>query len=91
LENESNGYSVEKTNKMRTLKLTHEEITLILRALGIAEMQFSEMRKNYISKVVYVRGVDNLREAEKEADVMVAKENEYRDLLLAIETGQLDV
>ncbi len=76
---------------MRTLKLTHEEIAIIQRALGIAEMKFNELRKNYIEQVVNVRGVDNLTEARKEADIMVAKENEYCDLLLAIKHGERDV
>lgn len=76
---------------MRTLKLTHEEIAIIQRALGIAEMKFNELRKHYIEQVVNVRGVDNLTEARKEADIMVAKENEYCDLLLAIKHGERDV
>ena len=76
---------------MRTLKLSHEEIAIIQRALGIAEMKFNELRKHYIEQVVNVRGVDNLTEARKEADIMVAKENEYCDLLLAIKHGERDV
>ena len=42
---------------MRTIKLTHEEIAIIQRALGIAEMKFNELRKHYIEQVVNVRGV----------------------------------
>ena len=64
---------------MRILKLTHEEIAIIQRALGVAEMKFNELRKNYIEQVVNVRGVDNLSEARKETDIMLAKENSYRD------------
>jgi hypothetical protein len=76
---------------MRTLKLTHEEIAIIQRALGIAEMKFNELRKHYIEQVVNVRGVDSLTEAREEADIMVAKENEFCDLLLAIKHGERDV
>jgi hypothetical protein len=76
---------------MRTIKLTHEEIAIIQRALGIAEMKFNELRKHYIEQVVNVRGVDKLEEARKEADIMVKKENEYCDLLMAIKTGEKDV
>lgn len=76
---------------MRTLKLTHEEIAIIQRALGIAEMKFNELRKHYIEQVVNVRGVDNITEAQKEADIMFAKENEFCDLLLAIKHGERDV
>ena len=47
---------------MRTLKLTHEEISLLLRALGIAEQQAAEIRKKYIDALVNVRGVENLTE-----------------------------
>ena len=65
---------------MRTIKLTHEEIAIIQRALGIAEMKFNELRKHYIEQVVNVRGVDKLEEARKEADIMMKKENEYCDL-----------
>ena len=76
---------------MRTLKLTHEEVAIIQRALGIAEMKFNELRKHYIEQVVNVRGVDNLTEARKEADTMVARENEYCDLLMSIKNGEKDV
>lgn len=76
---------------MRILKLTHEEIAIIQRALGVAEMKFNELRKNYIEQVVNVRGVDNLSEARKETDIMLAKENEYCDLLMSIKSGERDV
>ena len=73
---------------MRTIKLTHEEIAIIQRALGIAEMKFNDLRKHYIEQVVNVRGVDKLEEARKEADIMMKKENEYCDLLIAIKNGE---
>ncbi len=76
---------------MRTIRLTHEQIATIQRALGIAEMKFSEMRANYIKHVVNVRGVENLTEARSEADIMVARENEYCDLLMSIKAGDFDV
>ena len=76
---------------MRTLKLTHEEIAIIQRALGIAEMKFNELRENYMKQVVNVRGVDSLSEARKESDIMLAKENEFCDLLLDIKNGSKDV
>ena len=76
---------------MRTLQLTHDEIAIIQRALGIAEMKFNELRKHYIEQVVNVRGVDKLEEARKEADIMMKKENEYCDLLIAIKNGEKDV
>ncbi len=77
--------------KTRTLELTHEEIALIERALGIAEKKFFSMRKKYINSVVNVRGIDSISDAKKEADIMVAKEKEYVDLLLSIQNGERDV
>jgi hypothetical protein len=76
---------------MRTLKLSHEEIALIQRALGIAENQFATLRKQYLESVANVRGVDNLFETRAEAGFMFVKENEYCDLLLAIKNGEKDV
>ena len=76
---------------MRTIKLTDEEIATIQMALGIAEMKFNELRRHYIEQVVNVRGVDDLTETRKEADIMFEKENEYCDLLLAIKNGERDI
>ncbi len=76
---------------MRTLKLTHEEVALIQRALGIAEVQFNKMRMKYLSNLVNVRGVDSLSSVRKETDFMFSKENEFCDLLLDIKNGQKDV
>ena len=74
---------------MRTLKLTHDEIVLLQRALGIAEMQFSKMRQNYLENLVLVRGVDDLSKRQ-EADNMFQIENEFCDLLLSIRSGEKD-
>ncbi len=82
---------VSKTGMTRTLKLTHQEIAIIQRALGIAEQKFNELREQYLSQVVNVRGVDSLTETRKEADIMLAKEHECYDLLIAITNGNLDV
>jgi len=77
--------------RTRDLRLTHEEIELILRALGMAEMQFSTLRKQYIENVVNVRGVDILSLKRKEADGMLDMENKFCDLLFDIKDGQKDV
>jgi hypothetical protein len=76
---------------MRTLKLTHEEIAIIQRALGIAEVQFNNFRKDYINNLVNVRGVESLTSVRKEADFILNKENEFCDLLLDIQNGNKDV
>lgn len=75
---------------MRTIQLTHEEIAILQRALGIAEYKFNELRNQYLKEVVNIRGVDSdiLR---KEADLFLKKENEFCDLLLAIKNGEKDV
>jgi len=77
--------------RTRDLRLTHEEIELILRALGMAEMQFSTLRKQYIENVVNVRGFDILSLKRKEADRMLDMENKFCDLLIDIKDGQKDV
>jgi len=76
----------------RTLELTHEEIEIIKRALGIAEVQFSNLRKQYIDNVVKVRGVDSISSIiDDETNYMFKKENEFCDLLLKIQNGEIDV
>ena len=77
---------------MRTIKLTHEEISLLLRALGIAEQQTAEIRKKYIETLVNVRGVENLSEtAVKETNGLFELETMFADLLIDIKTGEKDV
>ncbi len=76
---------------MRTLKLTHAEIALLQRALGIAEMQFNSIRKTYLETLVNVRGVESLTIVREEADHMFQKENEFGDLLMSIKNGDKDV
>jgi len=75
---------------MRTLKLSHEEISIIQRALGIAENEFFNLRKKYLGAVVNIRGVDSSL-ARAEADLMMEKENEFCDLLMDIKNGDKDV
>ena len=76
---------------MRTLRLSHKEIAIIKRALGIAELKFSELRKNYITQVVNVRGIENKSDAIKEVDVFATIEDEFYDLLTSIDNGSKDV
>jgi len=75
---------------MRTLRLTNEETSLILWALGISEMKFNELRKNYIEQVVNIRGIENKTEAIAEADMLYTKENEFCDLLMSLKNGEKD-
>jgi 1,2-phenylacetyl-CoA epoxidase catalytic subunit len=76
---------------MRTIKLSHAEIETLQRALGIAEMQMSELRQNYLKTVVNVRGVTQLELTRKEADGMFNLENDFCDLLIKIKKGEADI
>lgn len=76
---------------MRTLTLTNQEIEIIQRALGIAEMKFNQLRKKYIEEVVTVRGVDNSSKiATKETEAIFEKENQFCDLLMSIKNLEKD-
>lgn len=76
---------------MRTLTLTNQEIEIIQRALGIAEMKFNQLRKKYIEEVVNVRGVDNSSKiATKETEAIFEKENQFCDLLMSIKNLEKD-
>lgn len=77
---------------MRTLKLTHKEIELIQRALGIAEYKFMELRKQHIEQTINVRGVNNKDSTIKdETSNLFNISNEFCDLLMAINNGKKDV
>jgi hypothetical protein len=77
---------------MRTLKLTHEEVELIQRALGIAESEFNKKRKAYIADLINVRGVSGLtQKAKEETDFMLEIENKFCDLNIDIENSKKDV
>lgn len=76
---------------MRTLKLTHQQIEILLRSLGIAEAKFLEIRNNYIKSVVNVRGIEAVSVARMESDPMFEKANEFYNLLALIKDGSLDV
>jgi len=74
----------------RTITVSSQEFSTILRALGIAENTFNKLRKHYIDNVVRVRGVASTNDAISEADVMVARENEAGDLLADLMSGKRD-
>lgn len=74
---------------MRTLELTHEEIELILNALGIAENKFYKLRENYLKQVGNARG-GNISEAQKESEFMFEKACKFSDLFFQIENGEKD-
>jgi len=74
---------------MRTLQLTHEEISTLTRALGIAEKQMYKMRKKYLSDLVNIRGSEE--KYREEADIFHALSNKFAELCMDIEMGNKDV
>lgn len=71
--------------------MTHEELSILLRALGIAEMQINKQRVDYINTLVNVRGNDNPSGTRKEVDHMMELSNRIADLLTAVKDGRKDV
>lgn len=69
---------------MRTIKFTHEEVDLLIRA-------FSQLRINYIQEVINVRGTDNFSKAKDEAKFMYELETKFCDLLIDIKKGIKDI
>lgn len=75
----------------RVLYLTHKEIEIIQRALGIAENKFAQLRKQYIDETINVRGVDSKKTViDEETKNLFDKENEFCDLLISIRNGEKD-
>ena len=75
---------------MRTIQLTHDEIQLLLNALGIAEAKYNELIENYLKQVGHVRGA-SINEAQKESEFMFEKANKFADLFYQIENGYKDI
>ena len=79
-------------NKTRTVKLTEDQFNNVIRALGIAENAFIDMRNDYIKKLCRLRGVDEVtRLAKKETNDMFQTACDFCDLLLSLKSGELDV
>lgn len=87
--NEGRG---DKTSvNVRTFQFTHEEVELITRALGIAEVQFSNIRKQYIENLVNVRGVDSQALTAEEVSTVFERECQFGNLCYSIKQGEKDV
>lgn len=76
---------------MRTLKLTHEQISLIKQAIGIAELRFIDIHKEIIQTTILVRGIESKSEHEKQANYYHQKACQFADLNIMLENGELDV
>lgn len=79
-------------NKTRTIKLTESQFDNVIRALGIAENAFNDMRNDYIKRLCRLRGEDEvIRLAQKETNDMFKTACDFCDLLLSLKSGELDV
>ena len=83
--------SVNKNNKdCRELRLTHEQIELIVQALGIAETKFTQIHKDVIDTVL-VRGVDSPTKKAKENSMYHEKACQFADINNMITNSSFDV
>jgi len=81
-----------KINKMRTIQLTHEQIQILCQALGIAEMQFTNIYKTIIENTITVRkGGRNEPEQLINANFYHEMASKIADLNIDIEQGKFDV
>jgi hypothetical protein len=77
---------------MRTLKLSHKQIQLILHALGMAENQFVSTHKKIIDKTINVRGNDGRKsEQQNMARYYHNLACEFADLNTDISQGKFDI
>ena len=76
----------------RTLKLTHEEIELIQRALGIAEGQILKLKNDYVNNLIKVNGAVSLSKLIDEETLFLKNlEKKFTDLNYQIQDGLKDV
>lgn len=75
---------------MRTLKLTHDQISIILNALGIAEKAFTDIHRQTV-ELANVRNNLNDNEQKRIGQYYHVKACEFADLNTDIEQGKFDV
>lgn len=76
---------------MRTIQLTHEQVQLLCQALGIAEMQFTNIYKTIIENTIRVRKHCETQEQRDKANFYHEMACKIADLNIDIEQGKLDV
>ena len=77
---------------MRTLKLTHQQIQLICQALGIAEIQFTNIHKTIIDNTISVRKhYGGKAEQTNKANLYHEMACKIADLNIDIESGKFDI
>ena len=79
---------------MRNIQLTHEQVQLLCQALGIAEMQFTNIYKTIIENTMSVRKSRAgalIGEQRDKANFYHEMACKIADLNIDIEQGKLDV
>ena len=74
---------------MRTIKLTHEQISILQNALGLAEAKYTELHEA-ITKATLVRGNDANIEQLKIGQYYHVKSCEFANLNQSLINGDLD-
>jgi len=75
---------------MRTLKLSHSQISLLQLALGLAEKQCSDLFKQIIEATA-VRENDNKGEEREHAKYYYKKSCKFADFNSDLQNGEFDV
>lgn len=75
---------------MRQLQLTHDQISIILNALGIAEKAFTDIHKQTV-ELANVRNNLSDKEQKQIGKYYHVKACEFADINTSIEQGQFDV
>jgi hypothetical protein len=75
---------------MRTLKLTHEEISMIQHALGVAERVFADQYKSAV-EMINVRGNDESHNQRRDIKALQEMSFKFADLNYEIGNSEKDV
>jgi hypothetical protein len=75
---------------MRNLQLTHEEISTIQNALGIAETVYSQQYQDII-KLIRVRGNEDIKPQTEKASFLFDLADKFASLNIDIKNGHKDV
>ncbi len=76
---------------MRTLKLSHEQIELLLQCLGIAEQQFIETHQQINNTLIKVRNNTAYKEQQEIAKYYHFKACNIADLNTDIKNSKFDI
>ena len=77
---------------MRTLRLTHEEVDILRRALSVAQNNFIDLWLQQLKQIKTIADMGcEIKGMIIEAGVIRETENQFHNLLLDIENGDKDV